>query len=112
VGTAEPAIDEPAADEPADVDPAGEDGAGAACDDPVADAEEAADDPLAVLDDEQAASEPTTAQTMNAVSAVRRAVEERVTLILPWMQFVCAAISRQRAEANRAVRCSLSNRFD
>ena len=74
-----------AADEAMDDDPAGAGADDAAAGDGV---DEAADDPVAVLDDEQAASEPATAKAVNAVSAVRRTVEERVTLILPWMQFV------------------------
>jgi hypothetical protein len=95
-GAAEPEADEPAG--AAGDDPAGaadgatdDDPAGAGADDAAAagdGVDEAADDPVAVLDDEQAATELATAKAVKAVSAVRRTVEERVTLILPWMQFV------------------------
>ena len=91
-GADELAIEEPdagadAAGDPAleeaDDEPAGADDAA-----PTDEVDEVDDDPDAVLEDEHAASEPATAKAVKAVNAVRRTVEERVTLILPWMQFV------------------------
>ena len=81
-GAAEPEADEPAG--AADDEPAGAVAAADAADEVGV----VADDPAAVLEDEQAASEPATAKAVHAANAVRRTVEELVTLILPWMQFV------------------------
>ena len=73
--------------------------------------------PVAVDElDEHATNDPATATAMNPVRAERRTVEERVTLILPWMIF-CAPLHFLWFAGVTALRGSTrtrggSNRFD